>query len=110
MDRGNYHGSLEDLRHAGTIREPDANLHCLTGEALANQAIHQLDTPHPNLSRSENIADARDTFHTAIHHLHTARDLNPHHPGAQKDLEHYIEHHADQFYISPAGEDLPIPT
>ncbi len=108
MDRGNYHGSLEDLRHAATLREPDDNLHCMTGEALAHQALHQLDVPHPDLSRKENIADARQTFHTAIHHLHTAQDLNPKHPGAQRDLEHYIGHASD-FYISPEGEDLPIP-
>ena len=79
------------------------------GETLAHQAIHQIDVPHHDLSRSENIADARQTFHKAIHHLHTARDLDPNHPSAQQDLEHFIGHAAD-LYLSPEGEDLPIPS
>ena len=95
LDQGNYQGALDNLRHAATIRPPDANLHCLMGEPLINLALYRLDHPHSDCTPAQNLDDARSMFHQGIHHLHTACDTDPQHPRAPHSLEHALGHAPD---------------
>ena len=104
LDQGNYQGALDDLRHAADISPPDATLHCLMGETLVNLALYRLDHAHPDCTPAQNLDDARSIFHQGIHHLHTACDMDPRHPGAPHSLDHALGHAAD-FKLNPDGSN-----
>ena len=106
FERKNFRGALDDLHHATSMVGPNASLQCLIGENYQSIAFHHIDHPHPDYSPEQSLDEARNYFHRAVHHLHTAADLDPQHPGAGPALEHLLTH-AEEFGLYPDGSEKP---